>query len=171
MLVKKGLRKRQVLNKMTESLNDLVSEVKNFPSKLQLLIETIPEDQLNQTIEYWSIKDIIHHLADTHIVIYIRIKEILVNQPISVKPVNNQTWSALVDYKSAISSSLNIISGIHERLSVVLDDLTPEEFSKTFNHPERGEISLNDYIRTLVTHGNGHIEKIQNFSSFSKSSN
>jgi hypothetical protein len=110
-------------------------------------------------------------LADTHIVIYIRIKEILVNQPISVKPVNNQTWSALVDYKSAISSSLNIISGIHERLSVVLDDLTPEEFSKTFNHPERGEISLNDYIRTLVTHGNGHIEKIQNFSSFSKSSN
>jgi hypothetical protein len=171
MLVKKGLRKRQVLNKMTESLNDLVSEVKNFPSKLQLLIETIPEDQLNQTIENWSIKDIIHHLADTHIVIYIRIKEILVNQPISVKPVNNQTWSALVDYKSAISSSLNIISGIHERLSVVLDDLTPEEFSKTFNHPERGEISLNDYIRTLVTHGNGHIEKIQNFSSFSKSSN
>ncbi|MHA1984900.1 MAG: DinB family protein [Candidatus Hodarchaeales archaeon] len=156
---------------MTESLNDLVSEVKNFPSKLQLLIETIPEDQLNQTIENWSIKDIIHHLADTHIVIYIRIKEILVNQPISVKPVNNQTWSALVDYKSAISSSLNIISGIHERLSVVLDDLTPEEFSKTFNHPERGEISLNDYIRTLVTHGNGHIEKIQNFSSFSKSSN
>jgi hypothetical protein len=148
---------------MSESLNDLISEVHNLPSKLHDIVENLSDDQLNLKIENWSVKDIIHHLADTHTVIYIRIKQILTNEPISVKPVNNKAWSGLVDYNSSVSNSLNMISGIHHKIGIILENLTSEELKETFNHPERGRISMESYIKTLVNHGNSHMTKIKSF--------
>ncbi|MHA1991439.1 MAG: DinB family protein [Candidatus Hodarchaeales archaeon] len=149
---------------MTHQIEPLISEIKDFPIKLRELIERFSDLQLDQKLENWSTREIIHHLADTHTVIYFRIKQILTNEPIFVKPVNNQNWSRLVDYASSVSNSLNIILGIHERLTFILENLTSEEWLKTFNHPERGSISFESYIKTLVDHGNYHFKKIEAFS-------
>jgi len=109
----------------------------------------------------WTVRQVVHHLADSHLNAFIRMKLILTEDHPTLKPYDQDKWAALVDSQSAaIQSSLNILRGLHERWSVLLDSIPEPAWRKTAFHPERGEITLEGTLSTYAGHGEKHVQTI-----------
>ncbi len=154
--------KPEVINK--EILEKWRNDIDLFPSKLKEEILNLTDIQLDTPYRKkgWTIRQVIHHCADSHINGFIRFKLALTeNKPI-IKPYFEDRWAELIDSKEfPITASLKIIEGIHERWSKLIANLTESELEKTFFHPEHNkEFQLIEYIGNYAWHSNHHLAHI-----------
>ncbi len=141
---------------------ELIAESESFPVKLRETVQHLTEDQLRTKIKNWTIKQAIHHIADSHINSYMRIKLALTEPTPTIKPYNESAWSMLADISAPIDFSLAIVNGIHLRICIVLKSLKPSDWEKKFIHPELNpsEITLLSYVNNFVNHGQQHLNSI-----------
>ena len=108
----------------------------------------------------WTIRQIVHHMADAHLNGFIRMKLVITeNRPI-LKPYDQEAWAELSDAKGSIQSSLLILRGVHERWAQVLQDLPDSSWARTGIHLENGLVTLDDLLATYVHHGEVHLDQI-----------
>lgn len=143
-------------------IENVISRLENFPSKLRNVVEHLTPDQLQLKVVNWIVAQNVHHICDSHLNSYIRIKLALTESSPTIKPYNESAWATLSDYASDISTSLAIIDGIHRRICIVLRTLTNSDLQKTFVHPEleNPQIKLQDYINNFANHGESHLQKV-----------
>ncbi|MBM7644501.1 hypothetical protein JOD45_000694 [Scopulibacillus daqui] len=108
----------------------------------------------------WKLYQVVHHLADSHLNGYIRIKMGLTeNEPI-IKTYDQELWAELEDNKCPIEVSLNLFSSVHKRFAFLLKSLNNDELKRKVCHPESGLLTIEQLIATYAWHGKHHTAHI-----------
>ena len=143
-------------------IENIISRLENFPAKLKEVVENLSDDQLQSKVVNWTVVQNVHHICDSHLNSYTRIKLALTENNPTIKPYNESAWATLPDYSSDITTSLAILEGIHKRICIVLRSLSASNLQKTFVHPELSnpQIILAQYIENFANHGEGHLQNI-----------
>lgn len=149
-----------------EQLNDWITVLENFPKRLTALVSSLNDEQLNTPYrpDGWTVRQVVHHVADSHHHSYIRFKWALTEDKPVIKYYYEQLWAELDDTKNApIQMSLDHLSAVHVKLVNLLKRMTAEQFDRTFIHPEHNEeTSLRENVGKYAWHSNHHYAHIAN---------
>lgn len=139
-----------------------IDEIENLPSLLRETVKDLSEDQLDTPYRFggWTIRQVVHHLADSHMNAYIRLKLALTEDNPIIKPYHEGKWAELPDSNLPIAISLSLLDSMHIRWVTILRSLTPVESDRTFMHPDSGQIAVGEYIGIYAWHGRHHLAHI-----------
>lgn len=136
-----------------------------YPAKLQATVAELSEDQLDTVYRPggWTVRQLVHHIADSHHNSYIRFKWALTEDRPVIKVYNEKKWSELPDAHTApISLSLDHLKAVHARLVFLLRKLSISDLEREFIHPDTDQsTNLKENIGRYVWHGNHHLAHIQ----------
>jgi hypothetical protein len=145
-------------------LNKWISDIATFPTRLSVEVLHLTDEQLDMQYrpEGWTIRQVIHHCADSHMNSLIRLKLCLTEDQPIIKPYFEERWAELYDAKNMpIHPSLKMLEGIHERWKVLLNNLTVEQMQRKFIHPEHVKaFSIEENIAIYAWHCNHHLAHI-----------
>jgi len=109
----------------------------------------------------WTVRQITHHLADSHMNAFIRCKLALTADSPGITPYSQDAWAATVDAVGVEpGESLSILEGLHRRWAALLSALAPGDFARTFTHPESGLVAIERTLQTYAWHGRHHVAQI-----------
>lgn len=153
--------------KITDSqVREWIRTLETFPTRLETLVGSLTSEQLETPYRAggWTVRQVIHHIADSHHHSYTRFKWALSEETPVIKVYDEKTWSDLMDARSApIAISLNYIKVLHAKLVFVLKGLTKEQHELCYVHPiGNKKISVAENIGKYAWHGNHHLSHIQN---------
>lgn len=147
------------------NIKDWIEVIEIFPSKLKNLVSGLSDDQLNTQYrdEGWTIRQVVHHCADSHHNSYTRFKWTLTEDKPVIKAYYEDRWAELKDSKDGpISLSINSLIALHEKWVYFLKLLTPADLEKYFIHPEGNEkVTLKENIGIYAWHCNHHYAHIE----------
>ena len=155
-------------DKPTEITKDIlkkwISDISTFHKRLLIEVTNLTDEQLDTPYrpDGWTIRQVIHHCADSHMNSLTRLKLALTEDQPTIKPYFEERWAELIDTKSMpIQPSLKMIEGIHERWTVLLNNLTDEQYGRIFIHPEHGKTyRVDENIGVYAWHCNHHLAHI-----------
>lgn len=116
-----------------------ITTIEVLPEKLKKLVNNLSYDELDDSYrpEGWNIKQIVHHLADSHMNSFIRFKLILTEDNPTIKSYNEAEWAKTEDaFSEDVSDSLDLLEGLHKRWTTLLRSVKPQERDRTYVHPE-----------------------------------
>lgn len=140
-----------------------IDEIEALPRVLREAVNDLTDVQLNTPYRPggWTVRQVVHHLADSHMNAYIRFKLALTEEAPTIKLYDEAKWAVLPDAELPIDVSLSLLATLHLRWTTVLRSLTEEDLHKSFIHPENGSVSLAKNIGLYAWHGNHHVAHIQ----------
>jgi hypothetical protein len=155
----------QLPKKVTDELYESwINDLSTFPEKIKKELIGLPDEQLDTPYRPggWTIRQVVHHCADSHMNSFTRFKLALTEEQPIIKPYFEERWAELTDSKKIpIAPSLKIIEGIHERWTALIRSLSEEEKTRTFIHPEHGKtFQLDEVIGFYAWHSNHHLAHI-----------
>lgn len=149
-----------------DQLKDWLQDIKDLPSHLENAVLNLDEHQLNTPYREggWTIKQVVHHIADSHMNAYIRFKLGLTEDNPTIKPYEEAKWAEMEDVKELpVNISLTLLHALHMRWHCVLQHLTKEELGRTVYHPEhKTEFLLWDLLGMYAWHSKHHVAHINN---------
>ncbi|MBT8294345.1 MAG: bacillithiol transferase BstA [Eudoraea sp.] len=149
-----------------DQIEEWIGILEHFPNKLELLVKELSTTQLETRYRPggWTVRQLIHHVADSHHHSYIRFKWALTEENPIIKPYFEKEWAELFDTRTApIELSLNHLSAVHAKLVYLLKGLSSVDLKRSFVHPESNEsTTLEENIGRYVWHGNHHYAHIKN---------
>lgn len=140
-----------------------LDDIANTPVNLRAAIKGLSEVQLDTPYrpEGWTVRQVIHHLPDSHINSYVRFKLALTEDEPTIKPYAEDRWAELADTKATpVEVSLTLLDSLHDRWVRLLRSLTPEDWKRTFRHPELGAMTLEKTLALYAWHGKHHVAHI-----------
>lgn len=146
-----------------ETRKRLISEIEQTPMNLIQAIKGLDDEQLDTPYREggWTVRQVVHHLADSHMNAYIRFKLAITENEPTIKPYEEAAWAELIDAKTAsIEISLMLLDALHRRWILFLESLTPDDFKKNFTHPEHGKVNLKWALSMYSWHGRHHVAHI-----------
>lgn len=140
-----------------------ISELSQFPTQLREAVAGLSESQLDTKYRNWTIRQIVHHIADSHVNSYIRFKWTLTEDTPTIKAYDEGRWSDLVESRTApVTPSLQLLDGLHTRWCQLLATLSPQDYERAFIHPETNAIvTLNSALAYYAWHGRHHTGQIR----------
>jgi hypothetical protein len=113
--------------------------------------------------EGWTVRQVVHHLPDSHMNAFIRFKLALTEDTPTIKPYNEAEWAKLEDARSTpIETSLGLLDGVHDRWVRIMNAMSPSDFQRKLNHPENGVMTLDDLLAMYEWHGRHHTAHVTN---------
>ncbi|QSB27805.1 YfiT family bacillithiol transferase [Flavobacterium sp. CLA17] len=147
-----------------EYLLEKMEEIAQFPEKLKQETFSLSDEQLDTPYRPggWTVRQVIHHCAESHMNCFIRIKWALTENNPVIKAYDEVLWSALQDNLAMpIQPTLSLLEGLHFRLAYLLKSLSETDLERSFIHPENNsEIKIKQMIATYAWHGNHHLAHI-----------
>jgi DinB superfamily len=146
-----------------EQREQLIEEIAATPERLRKAVEGLTEQQLNTPYREggWTVRQVVHHVPDSHMNSYIRFKFALSEHEPTIKPYDEAKWAEFIDAKDApIELSLQLLDALHHRWVMLLRSLTDEDVNRKFMHPELGRLSIDQYIALYAWHGKHHVAHI-----------
>ena len=140
-----------------------IDGIRRLPAELEAAVQGLNDRQLDTPYRPggWTIRQVVHHLADSHMNAFVRMKLILTEEKPTLKPYNQDAWANLPDTNAmSLQSSLAILKGLHERWCTLLESVPETAWSRTAIHPERGEVLLEGQLITYSSHGEKHVGHI-----------
>ena len=139
-----------------------IEAIAALPAELHAAVGDLTEAQVDTPYRPggWTVRQVVHHIADSHANAYIRFKLALTENDPVIKPYDEARWAELADSGLPIENSLRLTEALHKRWSTVLRSLVPADFARTFQHPERGSLSLDAALASYVWHGRHHTAHI-----------
>lgn len=141
---------------------DQIATLRRLPAELGEAVSGLSEAQLDTPYRDggWTIRQVVHHLADSHANSYIRVKLALTEDNPTIKPYNEAAWAQLPDSRMPVEVSLPLIEAVHARLLALLEPLSDQDFARTFAHPERGSMTLAQNLALYAWHSRHHLAHI-----------
>ncbi|MBE4908570.1 putative metal-dependent hydrolase [Bacillus luteolus] len=148
----------------SEVIKEWITEIERLPVYLRDAVSKLNEEQLDTPYREggWTIRQVVHHVADSHMNAFIRIKLALTEFKPVIKTYEEARWAEHTDYILPIENSLTLLESLHKRFVTLLRDLNPSDLQKTFIHPDSGEISIAKNIGIYAWHGRHHLAHITN---------
>ncbi|SEG26710.1 YfiT family bacillithiol transferase [Algoriphagus boritolerans] len=144
-------------------IDEAIVQIKSFPSHLFKAVSPRSIGQLDTPYRPggWTVRQLIHHCADSHMNAFIRYKLALTEENPTIKPYDEAAWANLSDATLPIESSLAIIQAIHFKWGILLDSMKPEDFKKTYFHPEKNRNQeLEEVTLMYAWHSQHHLAHI-----------
>jgi uncharacterized damage-inducible protein DinB len=139
-----------------------IQAIRSLPKELNAAIAGLSDEQLNTPYRDggWNPRQIVHHIADSHINAFVRMKLILTEDNPKLKTYDQDLWARMNDYSRDIAPSIAIVSGVQERMANLLEDASETDLSKTADHPDNGLMSLQNLLDLYAEHGKNHVNQI-----------
>ena len=141
-----------------------IAAIADTPMRLRDAVHGLSDMQLNTPYrpEGWTVRQVVHHVPDSHINAYVRTRLALTEENPAVKTYDETKWAELADAKSMpVDVSLAMLEAIHARWVTLLRAMTPAQFSRTFNHPENGPTTLDTMVAMYGWHGAHHVAHLR----------
>jgi hypothetical protein len=147
-----------------ESLTDAqrraaIDSIADAPARFRAAVTGLDDAQLDTPYrpDGWTVRQVIHHVPDSHMNALVRFKLALTEDHPTIKPYDEGAWAKLEDSRSTpIETSLSLLDHLHDRLGRVLRAMTPADFARTLNHPENGTLTLDQMLALYEWHGRHH---------------
>jgi uncharacterized damage-inducible protein DinB len=141
---------------------ELIAIIEKAPHALREAVAGLSDAQLDTKYKNWTIRQIVHHLADSHANSYIRFKWALTEDQPVIKAYDENKWSDLEESKRGpIEGPLTMMEGIHKQWVQLLRSLTDEQFNRAFVHPSNNRVvTLKNALGTYAWHGRHHTGQI-----------
>jgi uncharacterized damage-inducible protein DinB len=136
-----------------------IEEIASTPAKMRAAVKGLSDAQLDTPYRDggWTVRQVVHHVPDSHLNAYVRLKLALTEEKPTIKPYDQEAWSKLADSKSTpIETSLTLLSTVHDRWDRIWRSLKPEHFARVFVHPEHGERTVDWLLFVYEWHGKHH---------------
>ena len=146
-----------------EDIREWIDDIRTLPGKLRHAIAGLNYQELDTPYRTggWTLRQVIHHLADSHMNSITRFKLALTENNPVIKPYEEADWALLPDYRLPVEPSLKILEGIHQHFVALFESFTENEWARTFVHPASGEaISLIKGLGTYAWHSNHHLAHV-----------
>jgi hypothetical protein len=146
-----------------EERNRCIGEIAATPARMRKAVAGLSATQLDTPYRDggWTVRQVVHHVPDSHMNSYIRFKFALTEHEPTIKPYDEAQWAELIDGRTApIEPSLSLLEGLHERWTLFLRSLSPEDVKRQFHHPELGVVTIDQYIALYAWHGSHHVAHI-----------
>jgi hypothetical protein len=143
--------------------NTSLDEIARTPVNLRAAIKGLSETQFDTPYRPggWTVRQVVHHVPDSHLNSYVRFKLALTEDEPTIKPYAEDRWAELADTKSTpIEVSLTMLESLHDRWVRLLRSLTPEQWKRTFRHPDLGPMTLEKTLALYAWHGRHHVAHI-----------
>ena len=148
-----------------ENIQSLVNSIDELPQRMSSLLSGMSERQLNTRYrpEGWTVRQVVHHTADSHLHAYARCKRILTEDNPMILPYNQAAWANLSDsVEGNIHPSLLMLEAIHNRWAVLLRGQSDVNFRRVYTHPEHpGQQNLFYIVGLYAWHGEHHYNHIK----------
>jgi hypothetical protein len=141
----------------------MIEKIRVLPSQLKKAVAGLSDAQLDTPYRAggWTVRQVVHHVADSHMNAFIRMKLILTEEHPTIKPYDQDAWAVLADSQRVpLAPSFEIIDGIHDRWCRLLESVPDVGWGRSALHPERGEVTLESMLVTYAGHGEKHVEHI-----------
>jgi len=138
-------------------------EIAQTPTKLRAAVQGLSDAQLDTPYrpDGWTVRQVVHHVPDSHLNSYVRFKLALTEDAPTIKPYAEDRWAELSDTQATpIEVSLTMLDSLHDRWVRLLRSLSPEQWKRTFRHPEMGPMSLEKTLALYAWHGRHHVAHI-----------
>lgn len=143
----------------------LIEELEKFPEDLKRLLSSADSVKYEEKTlpGVWTVKQVVHHLADSHMNAFIRMKLALSEDVPIIKPYHEGLWAEMKDSTDVpAEESISILVSLHRRWTVLFRSLTPEEWKKEFYHPDnKRKVNMEDMVGMYVWHGKNHKAHIE----------
>ena len=142
---------------------EMIQQIAEAPNRVRDAVRGLGEVQLNTPYREggWTIRQVIHHLPDSHMNAYVRFKLAVTEDTPAIKPYLENLWADLHDARHApVESSLLLLESLHARWVMFLQSLQPADFARTFSHPEHGTKNLDFLVQLYSWHGRHHTAQI-----------
>ncbi len=151
---------------MTEiERHDRIENIRTLPDEIEAVVRGLNERQLDTPYGEgkWTVRQVVHHVADSHMNAYIRMKLIMTEDVPTLKPYDQDEWAKLHDaQKLPVETSLSLIRGLHERWCGLMQHLPEDAWRRKGRHPEHGDLSMEGILTIYAKHGKNHVQQIQN---------
>jgi len=143
--------------------DELIGEIERLPARLHELVGGMNEAQRETRYKNWTVRQIVHHLADSHLQGSVRFRLALTEDRPAIKPYDPPRFAELADAKTGdVELSLRLLESLHGRWVLLLRSLTDPEFARTFFHPEyQREFRLDDVLAIYAHHCRHHAGQIE----------
>jgi len=143
--------------------NAALDAIAGAPAKLRQAVRGLSPGQLDTAYRPggWTVRQVVHHVPDSHMNAFIRTKLALTEIEPTIKPYDEKRWAELADARlTSIETSLVLLEAVHERWNHLLRGMNHAEFARTFRHPEHGVRTLDWMIALYAWHGQHHVAHI-----------
>lgn len=142
----------------------LIEQLRNYPQKLSDLVAGLTPQQLTTHFlpHEWTVAQNVHHVADSHMNSYIRLRLVLNEDYPTLRPYAQDDWAKAPEAQAAdLSYSLELLRGLHVRWAEAFTALYDDQWTRLGYHPENGDVSVETMLRDYVAHGEAHIDQIR----------
>lgn len=139
-----------------------IADIRAFPPIIRSAVAGLTDDQLDTPYREggWTARQVVHHLADSHMNAYLRFRWLVTEDNPTIKTYDQDIWASLSDSRLPIDSSLKILDGLHERWAAFLEQLPEDAWTRKGMHPERGEVDMEDLLEIYSGHGAHHAGQV-----------
>ncbi|WP_313893540.1 YfiT family bacillithiol transferase [Psychrobacillus sp.] len=162
--VKYPIGKLQVPEKVTfEHIQEWLKEIQTYTIKLRETVESLSDEELSKTYreDAWTVRQLVHHIADSQLNMYQRLKLTLTDENPTVPACDEEKWAIQPDTKLPVESSIKMLEGINERIVSLGHSLTEEQLNRVFTHQMNGKITVATKVAKLAWHENHHLAHIK----------
>jgi uncharacterized damage-inducible protein DinB len=141
---------------------DAIESVAQTPGKLRAAITGLDDQQLDTPYRPggWTVRQVTHHLPDSHLNAYVRFKLALTEEVPTIKPYQEDRWAQLADSALPVEVSLQLLEALHRRWVVLLDSIQEAQWSRQLIHPESGQQRLDQLLAMYAWHGPHHTAQV-----------
>jgi uncharacterized damage-inducible protein DinB len=146
-----------------EQRRNLISDIEKAPGALRSAVQGLSPQQIETPYREggWTVRQVVHHVPDSHMNAYIRFKLALTEDEPTIKPYAEDRWAQLSDSQSTpIDVSLALLDSLHDRFVQMLRGIKSEEWKRTFRHPDLGLMPLEKNLALYAWHGKHHVAHI-----------
>ena len=140
-----------------------INAITNAPAAMRAAVSGLSPEQLDTPYRDggWTVRQVVHHVPDSHMNAYVRYKLALTEDEPTIKPYAEDRWAELADTRETpIEVSLALLENLHTRWVRLLRSLKPEEWKRQFRHPELGLVSLEKNLALYAWHGKHHVAHV-----------
>jgi hypothetical protein len=139
-----------------------IADIEQLPARIRAAVGALGPSRIDTPYREggWTVRQLVHHVADSHMNGYIRLKYALTEDNPPIRGYQEALWAQLPDSRGDIETSLGILDGVHVRWTALWRSLSPAEFARTFQHSEYGTLSLTQLVHLYGWHSRHHVAHI-----------
>jgi uncharacterized damage-inducible protein DinB len=146
-----------------EQKRQYLDDIEQAPARLRAALGGLTDKQLDTPYREggWTVRQVAHHVPDSHMNSYVRFKLALTEDDPTIKPYMEDRWAELPEARQApVEPSLSLLDALHQRWMLVLQSLTDADWQRTFCHPDLGPMTLEKNLALYAWHGRHHVAHI-----------
>jgi hypothetical protein len=140
-----------------------IRQIARTPQELRAAVASLTPEQLDTPYHPggWTVRQVVHHVPDSHMNAFVRFKLALTEDQPTIKPYDEARWAVLADAALPVEPSLDLLEALHVRWARLLESMTEREYQRNFVHPESGVWRLDQWLAQYAWHGQHHVAHIR----------